>query len=428
MKVITSKEKITIPAFFCEGKALCTSFDTCTKGKDGYCAVVKNLDKLKDATSVQITKPIFKPIVFFSQNERPFETQFSETIKDAKKFYFMARTGVTFLSRNSQTIKTAIDNGCECKFLILNQKGSSIKYGRDEATFDKKNIALSYHYLRELKKHNPDKVKVHAFDYYPTFDFEYFEKNNEKIIVIQTHFLVSHLGPDRPMFMLKENDYWYQFFLDEFVQLWDKSQEWGEKKRIVVDGAPGSGKTSVLTGMSQRDESKKKFISLKTAGYTIFDDLIINVIDCMRKKGISDPSENWDMFFNLAVDRAIGFYEGAEPDLINFYDRGIFYLEILAQRYNCKMPKKYYDFCEKNRYDDPVFVMEPILDIDMTKPHKTDNMQKIYTKEERLAQHKQIVDLYKKHGYKVIEIAKGSNDTKESNESRLIKIKKELEI
>ena len=446
MAVIPGKDKQQ--AYCTVGKRDCNIVNTCDKDKarykTNYCDLQKEFDELKKSINHSQTNMklsggldyskleknlVFNPIVFFSQNERPDETQFSETIKDAKKFYFTARTGITFLGKYSQRIKKAIDTGCDCKFIIINLKSQAIKYGQFEAGFDQNAAETASFYLRELKLYGKDKVKIHVIDHYPTFDFEYFEKTDgKKIIIIQTHFLLSHLGPDRPMFMLKEGDYWYQTFLDEFEQLWEKSQEWGEKKRIVIDGAPGSGKTSLLTGMSQRDESMKKFVCLKAAGYTVFNDLIISIIDQMRKKDIKDPSDDWNMFFELAIDRAIDFYESAETDLINFYDRGIFYLEILSKRYGCELPKRYFDFCEKNRYDDPIFVLNPILSIDMTKPHKTDNMHKVYSIEDRLLQHQQIVELYKKYGYEVVEIPLFGNDLNESTQQRLAKIKEKLRI
>lgn len=183
--------------------------------------------------SAQLELPeegIFKPITFFNQNIRPPETQFIEMIRDVKKFHFMARTGVTFLSRYCSTLKKAISNGCECKFIILNRDSDMIRNGRYETAFDQKNADMSYFYLNDLKNYNPEKVKIHLTDFYPTFDIEYFEKNDgRKMILVQSHFLISHLGPDRPMFMLYESDYWYQIFKDEIDEMWKNTSEWSDK-------------------------------------------------------------------------------------------------------------------------------------------------------------------------------------------------------
>lgn len=185
------------------------------------------LSKTRNWKDIDLTRPIFKPITFFNQNERPKDTQFFETIKNAKKFYFMARTGVTFLTRYTPAIMQAIENGCECRFIILSKKSQIIKFGRFETAFDERNASHALEYLAMIKEKYPENVQIHLCDYYPTFDIEYFENmNGDKKLIIQTHFIASHLGPDRPMFMLKESDYWYSTFWDELTEMWAKTSEW----------------------------------------------------------------------------------------------------------------------------------------------------------------------------------------------------------
>ena len=120
-------------------------------------------------------------------------------------------------------------------------------------------------------------------------------------------------------------------------------------------------------------------------------------------------------------------YNKADENTINFYDRGIYFLEVVANRYNQKLPQKYYDFCKEHRYDDPVFIFEPILSIDMTKPHETDNKQKVYTLEQRIQQHNMILNLYKRNGYKVVEVPLKSENPYENNLYRLNFIKETLD-
>lgn len=201
--------------------------------------------------------------------------------------------------------------------------------------------------------------------------------------------------------------------------------EW-RNLRIIIDGTVGVGKTTVLVGSSQRDKLKRKFTSIKDFGFPVFSDLVIDVIREMRAQGIQDPSQNWNYFFNLATQHAIAYYKSADVHTVNFYDRGIFFLEIMAKRYGCDMPQNYYDFCQHNRYDAPVFIFCPIWGIDMTKPHEMDNRGKIYTDSERKLQQQQIIDLYKKYGYEIVEVPLGSNNIYESVDYRLKKIKEVL--
>lgn len=196
--------------------------------------------------------------------------------------------------------------------------------------------------------------------------------------------------------------------------------------RVVIDGTVGAGKTTILKGRSQRDKHNRKFASIEELGFPVFGDLIIDVIRQMRMQGINDPSENWELFFYNATQHAIEYYEKANPNTINFYDRGILYLEIMAKRYKSHLPKEYYDFCKYNRYDMPIFIFCPILGIDMTRPHKEDNWQKIYTDYDRKLQHQQVMELYKFYNYEVIEVPLVSCDINESVDFRIKMIKEVL--
>lgn len=148
----------------------------------------------------------------------------------------------------------------------------------------------------------------------------------------------------------------------------------------------------------------------------------------MRDNGISDPAEDWEIFFKLAVQHSIKYYNDAYPNTINFYDRGIFYLEILSKRYNCKLPNEYYKFCSEHRYDNPVFILKPIISLDMSVPHDTDNKQKTYSLQERIEQHEQIIQLYKFYNYKVVEVPLMFDTPWKSVNYRLSKIKEVLGI
>lgn len=43
------------------------------------------------------------------------------------------------------------------------------------------------------------------------------------------------------------------------AQIWGNTRGWGKPKRIVLDGSPGGGKTTLLSGTSQRDIYNREF-------------------------------------------------------------------------------------------------------------------------------------------------------------------------
>ena len=198
--------------------------------------------------------------------------------------------------------------------------------------------------------------------------------------------------------------------------------------RIVLDGTVSAGKTTLISGISQRNPSAKRLEGLADLGFPIFTDWITDVIADMRRIGYEDPSENWKLFFDMALEMSITNYEKAVPGTINFYDRGIHFLEIMAKRYCVQLPQKYYDFCLGNRYDNPIFILEPLLLVEVITPYITDNRQKIYTREQRIQQHQEAIDLYKKWGYEVVVLPISKDSPEKCQEFRLNLIKEVLGI
>lgn len=199
--------------------------------------------------------------------------------------------------------------------------------------------------------------------------------------------------------------------------------------RIIIDGTVGSGKTTVVKGWSQRDSLGRDFYGLQSFGYSIFSDLIIDIIADLRKQGIPDPMCDWPLFFREVTRLGIQYYFQAPPNAISFYDRGIYFLEIMAKRYNQRMPDEYYEFINTCRYDEPIFIFETLSSLDMTHPHREDNCQKVYTLQDRLKQQDEVIKIYKKYGYKnIIIVPTYSNDINISVKWRINYIMKSLKI
>jgi len=353
--------------------------------------------------------------IFFSQGNRHPKANIPKVIENAKEFYFMARTGMTFFTNHKSAIFRAIDNNCKCKFLIVNKHSQAIEYGQLTPSIDKANALVTFNWLQAIKDYDGGRnnVEIRVLNNFPPFCFEYFKKSNDqKIINIRPIFFTNHNPDIRPIFMLEEDCKWHEVFYSEFDQLWGKAQVWGKTggsgkpKRIIFDGCPGAGKTTLLTGKSQRDIYNREFRGLNASGYSVFTDLVNASLKEMRERCGNmtiQPTDDWKLFFECATDRAIKYYEAAKPDLISFYDRGIFYLEIMAEKNNCidQLPDRYYSFIQNYRYDDPVFIVHPIYGIEI-KPQEGDSKTRVFTDEERKKQHEKIIALYKRYKYKIV--------------------------
>ena len=148
------------------------------------------------------------PIIFFSQKKRPLEADISDNLKNAEEFFFMARTGVNFLGSHKSDVCHAIDNGCVCKFLIVNQHSPAIDYGQLRPIVDRKNVPVSYQWLQEIKEYDKgrNRVEIRVLNNFPPFGIEYFKKKDgKKIINVRPYFLTNYEPEKRPLLMVKEH-------------------------------------------------------------------------------------------------------------------------------------------------------------------------------------------------------------------------------
>ncbi|WP_047245458.1 AAA family ATPase [Maribacter thermophilus] len=169
-------------------------------------------------------------------------------------------------------------------------------------------------------------------------------------------------------------------------------------KRIVITGAPGTGKTSVIK-------------SLENSGFFCFHEIIRTMTleaieneeaDVLQNNPIDFVSDAASFNQKLLKGRLDQFKQATtlQKDIV-FYDRGVpdvlAYMDYFEQSYGTD----FLNACKANRYD-KVFLLPPWKEI-----YKQDN--------ERLESYSQAVDLhihlektYNSFGYEIIEVPFGT--------------------
>jgi len=169
-------------------------------------------------------------------------------------------------------------------------------------------------------------------------------------------------------------------------------------KRIVITGAPGTGKTVIIK-------------ELENLGHYCFHEIIRNMTAEAKKVGtslkqVSNPLVFVDdpMRFNeLLLKGRKRHHEDAESieDSICFFDRGLpdvlAYMDYFEQKY----PNTFVEICKNKRYDH-VFILPPWKAI-----YTSDN-ERLETFKEAEELHKYLSSTYKKMGYQPIEVPKVS--------------------
>jgi len=201
-----------------------------------------------------------------------------------------------------------------------------------------------------------------------------------------------------------------------------------ESKRIIIDGTVGAAKTTCILGVSTANRKSVRQPCLEDLGYPVTGEAIRTAIANISSKG-QNPFGDLDIFFDLALDISADMHKKAEKNDITFFERGIPYLRLLADYFGYTIGRKYYEYCEKFKYDSPVFIFKPILSFDMTVPAYGEPPEKIFTLKQRLIQHQDVIKIYSELGYEIIEIPVFTEkNIAENNNLRIAMIKEHLRL
>jgi len=163
------------------------------------------------------------------------------------------------------------------------------------------------------------------------------------------------------------------------------------QKKIIITGAPSTGKSSIIQ-------------HLKTRGYLCMDEISREVILQARKEGIEHLFISSPILFSeILLEKRLYQYQQAKKteEAIVFFDRGIIdimaYLNFSKTSHNIDFNKA----LKEIKYD-IVFICPPWQTI-----HKTDN-ERYESFNQAKEIHTKLVESYQKEGHKVIVVPFGT--------------------
>ncbi len=158
-------------------------------------------------------------------------------------------------------------------------------------------------------------------------------------------------------------------------------------KRIIITGAPCTGKTTILKNLAEM-------------GYSTFDEVAREVIKQELQNG-SDvlPWLNLDAFSRAVLPFQIKNHEKAVEGL-NFYDRGIPDIAAYLQKSNQAIFEELQKAMNEHRYHEKVLITPPWKEI-----YENDNERK-ESFEQAMEIHDYLVKVYTENNYQLIEIPK----------------------
>jgi len=173
-------------------------------------------------------------------------------------------------------------------------------------------------------------------------------------------------------------------------------------KRFILDGCPGAGKTTLIFGKSDIETSNVHYPSLTDLGFVGMPESAAKAFFELQKEGI-DAGKEFDKFLERIVILEKDKYTNAIEGETYFYDRSFHHWIHFRKSAGVNLPKWYDEFNAQIRYSEPVFLLQPVLSFDMTKPG-IGGKTRIFTIEDRLEAYKRSKNIYEDLGYKIIEI------------------------
>lgn len=151
------------------------------------------------------------------------------------------------------------------------------------------------------------------------------------------------------------------------------------KKRIVITGGPGSGKTSIINELANN--------------YICFEEVSRSIILEMKINTSFKPISFEEAVFN---ERKKDFQKANQT--LQFYDRGMIDSLAYFNKNKLTIPKEILNYCQENRYFETVFILPPWENI-----YTTDD-QRFETFEEATEIYNLISSAYKHFGYTLLKV------------------------
>ncbi len=160
-----------------------------------------------------------------------------------------------------------------------------------------------------------------------------------------------------------------------------------QTKRIIITGGPGTGKSTIIDLLEER-------------GYPCHCEVSRAVIKEQLEKG-SDllPWNDLSGFSDTVFKGQTGQYHQAEPNEINFFDRGL--PDVIAYLRKDLLPTEALDdLVEHYPYHNEVFVTPPWEEIYKNDEERREDFETMQ------AIHNALVETYEHFGYTVVEVPK----------------------
>lgn len=191
-----------------------------------------------------------------------------------------------------------------------------------------------------------------------------------------------------------------------------------EQKRIVLDGPPGSGKSTVLFGISEGENADTFHHTMRALGYSCVHESVDEAHKILGSQGI-DFSVEKEAWLQTIIEIDLGKYFYVDAGF-TFFDRCFHHWQLLSNATGITLPAWYEAVNKELRYSSPIFLCTPVKSMNLNDESILPSRR--FTWEQRMQMFDDAKLMYQNLGYKVIEVPMFIENNIEQNNLERIKL------
>ena len=194
---------------------------------------IHRIEKFTEATYEHLLKHERKPPIDLIFSDRKSLSPLETRLQSAKEIIITGGSLFRLASEYLGYFERKARDGCLLKFLLVDPDSEAARllakyvvYEMNAPDIYRDQLRTSLSNLHRLKQRYPDQIELKVCDFVPPFSLLILDPKKEHGSIQVELYTLAVPTRDRPEFTVQAalERYWYNFFLNQFTQMWEQSK------------------------------------------------------------------------------------------------------------------------------------------------------------------------------------------------------------